>query len=126
MTRVTGAIVFVLMGLAAAVQLNDPDPLRWILFYGIAALLGGLGVAKRLWWKHAAGFALLAVGVGVVHCIAGADALDSDWIKSEVVREGFGALITSLLVGGLAWLRYKEAPDQVNPYLNRPTDTDLQ
>ncbi len=125
MTRVMGAIVLVLMGLAAAVQYNDPDPLRWMLFYGLAAVIGGLGIAKRLWWKHAAGFALLGLGVGVVHCIAGADALGARWIDSELVREGSGALISAVLVGTLGWLRYKEAPDQANPYLNRPTDADL-
>jgi hypothetical protein len=125
MTRVMGGIVLVLMGLAAAVQYNDPDPLRWMLFYGLGAVLGGLGLAKRLWWKHAAAFALLGFGVGIVHCIAGADALNASWIESELVREGFGALISAVLVGLLAWLRYREAPDQANPYLNRPTDADL-
>jgi hypothetical protein len=125
MTRVMGSIVLVLLGLAAAVQYNDPDPFRWMLFYGLGALLGGLGIVRRLWWRHAAGFALLATGVGVAHCIAGADALDANWVESEWVREGFGALISAVLVGVLAWLRYKEAPDQANPYLNRPTDADL-
>lgn len=125
MTRAVGAVVLVLMGLAAAVQYNDPDPFRWMLFYGIGALLGGLGLAGRLWWKHAAAFALLGVGVGVVHCVAGAEDLNASWIDSELVREGFGALISAVLVGGLAWLRYREAPNQANPYLNRPTDADL-
>jgi hypothetical protein len=33
---------------AAAVQYNDPDPLRWMAVYGLAALACVLSLARRL------------------------------------------------------------------------------
>ena len=38
----------VLFAFAAAVQCNDPDPLRWMAMYGLAMLACGLALAGRL------------------------------------------------------------------------------
>jgi hypothetical protein len=38
----------VLFAFAAAVQYNDPDPLRWIAVYGVATLASVLALAGRL------------------------------------------------------------------------------
>ena len=37
--RILATILLVLFGAAAAVQYNDPDPMRWCALYGLAALL---------------------------------------------------------------------------------------
>jgi hypothetical protein len=38
----------VLFAFAAAVQYNDPDPVRWMAVYGLAMLACGLSLAGRL------------------------------------------------------------------------------
>jgi hypothetical protein len=37
-----------LFALAAAVQLNDPDPIRWIAVYGLAAIISGYAAVTRV------------------------------------------------------------------------------
>ena len=39
--KILSAAMCLLFVVAMAVQLNDPDPLRWVLLYGIAAALPG-------------------------------------------------------------------------------------
>lgn len=119
MTRAWGVFVLLLLGAAAAVQFNDPDPFRWVLFYGLGALVGGLAVFAKLWYRHALGYAILAFGVGIVHLVVGRDGIGADWLDVEPVREGLGALIASALTGVLAWLRHRDAPNQPSPYLRR-------
>jgi len=53
-----------LFGLAAAAQWNDPDPLRWVAFYLLAAaasLGGALGRSWRLLERLTAGVAAVVV-----------------------------------------------------------------
>jgi len=48
-----------LFGLSLAVQWNDPDPLRWMVAYGIAAGLAGAAAAGYLPYRlNAAAFVL--------------------------------------------------------------------
>ena len=46
--------------LSVAVQYNDPDPLRWIAIYGVAAVVSSLWLAGRLNWLFAACIAVIA------------------------------------------------------------------
>ena len=46
--------------LSVAVQYNDPDPLRWMAIYGIAAVASSLWLAGRLNWLFAASIAIVA------------------------------------------------------------------
>ncbi len=41
-------LMFLLFGVSAAVQYNDPDPLAWILAYAVAAIACLLSVLGRL------------------------------------------------------------------------------
>jgi hypothetical protein len=47
MLRIGAAILCGLFLLPMAVQLDDPDALRWVAIYGLAALLAGMGAAGR-------------------------------------------------------------------------------
>jgi hypothetical protein len=39
---------------SVAVQYNDPDPIRWMAIYGLAAVATGLELAGRgIWWVSA-------------------------------------------------------------------------
>jgi hypothetical protein len=54
-------VMAVVFGLSLAVQINDPDPLRWILLYAAAAAVCVLEARRRTPWPVAAGVALIAL-----------------------------------------------------------------
>ena len=83
---------------AAVVQLNDPDPIGWIVIYGSAAVLAAVQVLRPLWRPSA-----LLVVVAIVY----AGSLFPSWLRevrpvgqaffdSEVTRELMGLLIVAL------------------------------
>ena len=43
--RVGNAVMAVLFCLAAGLQLNDPDPIRWLSIYGSACVLAGMAAS---------------------------------------------------------------------------------
>src|SRR5262245_15861104 len=47
---------------SVAVQYNDPDPIRWMLIYGLAALACILQLRGRLPWHLAAAVGVVALG----------------------------------------------------------------
>ena len=103
----TVALVFALLFAAAAiVQYNDPDPLVWILFYGIAAIscllfylnrfpsilgliLGGIYLAGviRVWPEKFKG---VSIGSGAIENI-------------EQAREALGLLIMAMVMFFFSW-----------------------
>lgn len=50
-----------LFALSLVVQLNDPDPLRWILLYGAAAVVCGLEARRARSWPFAAVLVLVSL-----------------------------------------------------------------
>jgi len=96
-----GAGLFVL---CAAVQLNDPDPVRWVTVYGVSAALCAWAAVRRtvpfpvtLTWgllTGAVGFGLIAFWQGDSHPMPGFP----PWppLNEEVVRESLGLGICSL------------------------------
>lgn len=79
---------------SAAVQLNDPDPLRWIAAYGLAAALCGAAVARRRVraLAGALGLVALAACVGVLRAWAAGGGPLTD----ELGREAGGLLLIAL------------------------------
>lgn len=51
-------VVAVLFAFAVAVQYNDSDPIRWMVIYGLAAVLAGMAATGR----RVSRFATMAVG----------------------------------------------------------------
>jgi hypothetical protein len=107
--RAVAAFMLVLFLFAAAVQLNDPDPLRWIAAYGAAAALSAAECLRRT----RAGLALLACLGFAVGALPGlpellrsrAEAFTSFRMRSpvdEVARESLGLLLCALWSGVLA------------------------
>jgi hypothetical protein len=47
--RVVNIILTLWFLLSAAVQFNDPDPLRWVAIYGTTTLIAGLAVFMRFY-----------------------------------------------------------------------------
>jgi len=95
----------------AVVQYNDPDPLRWALFYLAAAVTCGLGAASRLRWPLPAAVALAALAWAATLLIGatgevGVGELFSAWemkdTRIEEGREMYGLLIIAAWMSVLA------------------------
>jgi len=48
--RVADAVMLLLFTLGAVVQVNDPDPVRWIAMYALAAAACLLSLLRRIHW----------------------------------------------------------------------------
>ena len=101
----------VLFLIAAALQYNDPDPLRWMAIYGLAALACLLALAGRLPRLAPAliGLATLAwaatLAPGVVGRVSIGELFESYAMKSEPVeeaREMGGLLVVTAWMAVLA------------------------
>ena len=103
----------VLFLVSAGLQINDPDPARWIAFYVVAALAGGLAAigARRSWIACAAVAAVAACwGAVLLMQVWGKVELADAWRKMgekggmvEVEREAGGLLIAFSWLAFSAW-----------------------
>ena len=59
--RIASALFALLFAFGAVVQWNDPDPLRWMLAYGVSAGVSAAAAADRLAWPAPA---ILLAGLG--------------------------------------------------------------
>lgn len=105
-------IVFTLF---AAAQYNDPDPIRWIAIYGIAAVLSFAATRRALSPFLPAAHALVAVGWALVLLPS---ALETSFGKMfgtvrmmspevEEGRETLGLLIAGTWTLALAWAMWR-------------------
>ncbi|MBK8948877.1 MAG: transmembrane 220 family protein [Flavobacteriales bacterium] len=113
--KTTVCILLALLFLASAyVNLNDPDPLIWVLAYGATAvlfILAALGRADRRisgWYALALGGWMLTMLPGMVDWFRlGTPSIMAEMQATEphieVVREFLGLLIA---VSSLAWLTF--------------------
>ena len=109
-----------IMGLCAALQYNDPDPLPWIAFYGCAAL-AGLSYTARMGPFFCIGMA--AIGAGWASHLAQAHPRLLDWSHLahsmqaqspgiELGREIGGLSLASAWLAAIGigqWMRRREA-----------------
>lgn len=94
-----GTIMLVFAGL----QLNDPDPLVWIVAYGLVAV--GVFVANLQWNRHLLGLGLVYFVVAVWLFPAeyhGVGEMQTEIPEIEEARESLGLLIAS----GICFLGY--------------------
>jgi transmembrane protein TMEM220 len=103
----------VLFLFAVAVQYNDPDPLRWMAIYGLAALACVLSLAGRLprFVPALVGLGALAwaciLAPGVIGRVSAGELFQSYGMLSETVeeaREMGGLLIVAVWMGLLAFV----------------------
>ena len=114
--RIACAVMAAIFVLSAAVQWNDPDPVRWVAFYGFAALTAFAALVRaRLLPVLEVLLAVLAFGVGLAFVPALGDArieaVTSIQMKSaedEEVRELGGAAIVLGFATGLLIHRARE------------------
>jgi hypothetical protein len=121
--RWLAAVMCILLVMAAAVQLNDPDPLRWMAVYSLGALASGLAFARRCpEWLAALAFGVFAVwGLSMVPAVLqfrveSVTEMSRGSIIDEEAREGLGLLIGAAWCGALwRWIRRSHRPSNPDP-----------
>lgn len=108
--KTASAIMFIVLLLCVIVQINDPDPIRWMLLYGAGALLSVL--AFRRIYTPAAPLLLLAYfGIAVYLMPTWNPAAVGDLLNQskminhdvELAREALGLLIAAVWMAVLSW-----------------------
>jgi len=91
----------VLFSLSVGLQVNDPDPVRWMLMYGLAGLAVGLLPARRYFCLACFAIALFAAGWAAFlgQQVFGAIHFSDLWLK---MSEKGGAVEVGREAGGLA------------------------
>jgi len=92
------AAFFVLFTL---VQYNDPDPLLWMIIYGLTALACVLYRLERLPPAVAAGYGVLALLLGLY--LAYRVISQGQFIFAEEGREMMGSFLVAIWMGMLYW-----------------------
>lgn len=90
----------------AAVQFNDPDPVRWVLAYGTGAAFAAATIRIRWPAPVGVGLSLLCAIFGLGLYLASAPV--TDWFDDEVGREVMGLSLLALITFGLVWARPEE------------------
>ncbi|MCH7917891.1 MAG: transmembrane 220 family protein [Planctomycetes bacterium] len=107
---IANSIMLALFLLAAVLQYNDPDPLLWICYYGVAAAFTGAALLRRYHWF--AGVVALAFYAGFVYTSPGWGIETLLLLKEpkmsssrvELAREAFGLLLCAFWMSVLTWV----------------------
>ena len=104
-TTIVRCVLSSILLIFAGLQLNDPDPWRWVLLYGLAAVLGVMGSSVQN---------PLRVGVSILYMLLaywrfpteyhGVGAMDEFQPEIEQAREAFGLLIAAGINAMNIWL----------------------
>lgn len=109
--RTADALMLVAFALSVLVQLNDPDPLRWIAIYGLSSVACVFALVGRGHWLFPATVGALAAGwaaaiaprvVGAVPFLDMFSAFEMANVGIEESREMYGLLIVAIWMGVLA------------------------
>ena len=104
----------VLFAVSVGLQVNDPDPVRWMLIYGAAGLVIGIMPAHRLLVPIAIAIGLIAAGWGAYlgNQVFGTIQISDLWLEMsekggavEVGREAGGLIIVALTMIATAAFR---------------------
>lgn len=110
--RIADAVFLVMFAFGVAVQFNDPDPLRWILIYGLAAtacVLSLRGSLRPFLPTAVGGLSLLwalSLAPRVVGRVPFGDMFGAFEMKNvgiEESREMYGLLLIAIWMAVVAW-----------------------
>jgi len=117
MFPIVNALMVLLFASGVLVQVNDPDPIRWMAIYAAAAAVA------LTWAVRGTVPAVAPLGVGLVALVWGASmvaggpgfgvyggmfaAWEMDSVATEEAREGTGLLIIASWMGVLAWTSWR-------------------
>ncbi|MCB9316060.1 MAG: transmembrane 220 family protein [Lewinellaceae bacterium] len=112
-------VIAVLFVAFALVQYNDPDPLIWMLVYGVVALIYVLAALEKPHRKVALGACIATLGWALTYVPA-----FWDWVQMgapsivetmkaekpyvELTREFLGLVLAAVASGWLAFRRYRQ------------------
>ena len=110
------AIMLLMFVLSTVVQFNDPDPVRWVSVYGVAAVVCGLELRRRTPALAPAALAVIAILWAASIAPRAHDvpigAMFAEWemknLRVEEAREMYGLTIVAvwmIVVAGVAWRR---------------------
>jgi hypothetical protein len=109
--RAADALMLVLFAFGALVQVNDPDPLRWIAVYALAALACLVALLRRVHWAFPALLCVLSLiwaatlAPNVIGRVPFGDMFGAFEMKNvgiEESREMYGLLIIAAWMAVLA------------------------
>lgn len=112
------SVMFAAFVVSVIVQVNDPDPLPWVLIYGLAAGACLLALLRRGHWALPALVALGAGGwaasiaprvIGRVPFLDMFGAFEMESLAVEESREMYGLLIIAVWMAALAWREARRA-----------------
>ena len=109
-------IMLLMFLFSASVQLNDPDPLRWIGIYVAAAVVCGLEIRRRVpaWAAMAVGIIALVWAAGLYYRVHEVPiiSLFAEWemrdVRIEEAREMYGLTIVAvwmIVIASVGWKR---------------------
>jgi peptidoglycan/LPS O-acetylase OafA/YrhL len=99
----------VLFLVSAALQWNDPDPVRWLLLYGCAALVCGLYALGRM--PRPAALALTGIGLAWAASLAPSVIRSASFSGGEQERELAGLLLVAAVCATLGRQRATESSE---------------
>ena len=91
--RLFAAVAALVFAYSAAVQVNDPDPVRWLLLYGTASSVCALHAVTRV--PRWVPWTLAAVAIGWAATILPSVAASADFTGNEGERELAGLLLVA-------------------------------
>ncbi len=109
------AVMTVFFIYAAVVQFNDPDPVRWVLIYGVAAVFSGLYLTGRLpkGVPLVVGAAALLWALYLGVRLASRHLFFDEHEMAGIVEEGremLGLLIVAVWICVMAWRLHHRVP----------------
>ena len=105
--KIINYLMIVLFAYSAIVQLNDPDPIQWVLVYVGAMAFCGLWMMKEFPTTFAFVFAGACLLTGLQLLVR---ALSRDvWQWDDKMNEPAGLLVVFAWVSSLAWIEWKRA-----------------
>jgi membrane-bound ClpP family serine protease len=99
--KILGVLCTILFIVSAALQYNDPDPLIWILIWGLAAMISILFLLNKISFTITMILGVLSL-IGFIYIypsnFQGFDLKNGDAESIELGREAFGLLIIAFIL----------------------------
>ena len=104
--KILNYVMIVLFAYSAYVQLNDPDPIAWVLVYLGAMAFCGLWIIDE--FPRTLGFVFAGASLFTGMLLLVRALIRGVWYWDEAMNEAVGLLIVFVWVSSLAWLEWRK------------------